>query len=164
LKTHFYKEPTMNAASRFAALCLTALTLATGTLPALAHDDATLDAMKSANGGQLRMSGIYHFELVVNKDSKVAKENPVQVYVTDHAGKKLDTTGASGTVTILAAKQKTIVTLKPDGSNRLKGVTSYASTPDMKAIVSITLPGMPPEQARFTPMTAMPAQPMAHQH
>ena len=154
----------MNSASRFAALCITALTLATGALPALAHDDATLDSMKSANGGQLRMAGIYHFELVVVKDAKAAKENPVLVYVTDHAGQKLDTTGASGTVTILAAKQKASVTLKPDGSNRLKGFANYASGPDMKAIVSITLPGMPPEQARFTPMTAMPAEPMAHQH
>jgi hypothetical protein len=146
----------MKYASRFAAVCLAALTLATGTGPALAHDDATLDAMKSANGGQLRMSGIYHFELVVNKDAKVAKESPVLVYVTDHAGQKIDTTGATGSVTILAAKQKATVTLKPDGANRLKGFASYASTPDMKAIVSITLPGMPPEQARFTPMTAMP--------
>ena len=146
----------MKSASRFAAICLAALTLATGTLPALAHDEATLDAMKAPNGGQLRMAGIYHFELVVVKDAKAAKANPVLVYVTDHAGQKMDTTGASGTVTILAAKQKTTVTLKPDGSNRLKGFASYASGPDMKAIVSISLPGMPPEQARFTPMTAMP--------
>lgn len=146
----------MKFASRFAAMCLTALTLATGALPALAHDDATLDAMKTPNGGQLRMAGIYHFELVLVKDAKAAKSSPVLVYVTDHAGQKIDTTGATGTVTILAAKQKTSVTLKPDGSNRLKGAASYAATPDMKAIVSITLPGMPPEQARFTPMTAMP--------
>ena len=146
----------MKSASRFAAMCLTALTLATGALPALAHDDATLDAMKAPNGGQLRMAGIYHFELVLVKDAKATQSNPVLVYVTDHAGQKIDTTGASGTVTILAAKQKASVTLKPDGSNRLKGTASYASGPDMKAIVSITLPGMPPEQARFTPMTAMP--------
>jgi hypothetical protein len=66
------------------ALIFTAALL-TGTT-ALAHSDEVLDAQKAPNGGQLRMAGIYHFELVVAKDSKEAKDNPVVVYVTDHAG------------------------------------------------------------------------------
>lgn len=117
-----------------------------------AHSDEYLDTQKTPNGGQQRMAGIYHFELVVAKDSKVAKDNPVVVYVTDHANAKISTVGAGGTATILAGKQKASVKLVPDGDNRLKGVGKYASTPDMKVVVAVTLPGKPAEQARFTPL------------
>lgn len=122
---------------------------------ALAHSDDVLDTQMAPNGGQLRMAGVYHFELVVAKDSKVARDNPVVVYVTDHAGAKIPTVGAGGTATILAGKQKASVKLVPDGDNRLKGVGQYASTPDMKAVVSVTMAGKPAEQARFTPLASM---------
>ena len=122
---------------------------------ALAHGDEVLDMQKTPNGGQQRMAGIYHFELMVSKDSKEAKDNPVIVYVTDHANAKISTVGAGGTATILAGKQKTSVTLVPDGDNRLKGIGKYASAPDMKVVVSVTLAGKPAEQARFTPLAPM---------
>ena len=35
---------------------------------ALAHTDEYLDSMKAPNGGQLRMAGVYHYELVVTRD------------------------------------------------------------------------------------------------
>ena len=38
--------------------------------PAFAHDDATLDAMAAPHGGQLRMSGAWHLELVLAKDAR----------------------------------------------------------------------------------------------
>jgi hypothetical protein len=60
------------------------LGLAMGAGAVYAHDDATLNTVKAPSGGQLRMAGIYHYELVVAKDSKDAKDNPVVVYVTDH--------------------------------------------------------------------------------
>lgn len=119
---------------------------------AMAHTDDYLDTQQAPNGGQLRMAGVYHYELVVAKDSKEAKDNPVVVYVTDHAGAKVPTAGAKGTATILSGKAKATVNLIPDGDNRLKGAGAYASTPDMKAIVSVTLPNKPTEQARFTPL------------
>ena len=152
----------MRTIPKLAAMLITALTLATVTGPALAHDEATLDTMKTPNGGQLRMANAYHFELVVVKNSKEVKENPVLVFVTDHAGTKIATTGASGTATLLAGKLKASVTLVPDGDNRLKGVAKYASAPDMKAVVSVTLAGKPAEQARFTPMTGAASEHMHH--
>ncbi len=124
---------------------------------ALAHSDEYLDTQKTPNGGQQRMAGAYHFELVVARDSKEARDNPVIVYVTDHANTKIPTVGAEGTATILAGKQKAAVKLVADGDNRLKGVGKYASTPDMKVVVSVTLAGKPAEQARFTPLAAMAA-------
>jgi hypothetical protein len=143
----------MTSASRLAAILATALTLATGATSALAHSDAPHpDTLKAVHGGQLGMAGSYSYELVVVKDAKDAQESPVVVYVTDHAGQKIPTAGASGTATILAGKLKASATLQPDGDNRLKGIAKYAATPDMKVVVSITLSGKPPEQTRFTPM------------
>ena len=141
----------MKSTIRITSILFTALALASAATTALAHDDATMDTMKSANGGQLRMAGIYHFELVMAKDVKV---NPLKVFVTDHAGQKVSTAGATGTATILAGKQKSTVTLQPDGDNRLKGMAPVAATPDMKVVVAITLAGKQPEQTRFTPMAA----------
>lgn len=119
---------------------------------ASAHGDEYLDTVQAPNGGQLRMAGSYHYELEVVKDSRQAKDNPIVVHVTDHAGQKIATAGATGTATILAGKEKATVALAPDGDNRMKGRARYASIPGLKAVVSITLPGKAPEQARFTPL------------
>lgn len=130
---------------------LAAATLACSAL-ATAHTDEELDKRTPPNGGQLRMTSEYHLELVLVRDSPEAKENPVVVYVTDHADKKLDTRGASGTVNLLGKSGKATVALKPDGENRLRGVARYASEPDIKAVVAVTMAGKKPEQARFTPL------------
>ena len=130
----------------------------------LAHTDDVLDTQKAPNGGQLRMAGVYHYELVVAKDSKEAKDNAVVVYVTDHAGIKVPTTGVSGMATIMAGKSKATATLIPDGDNRLKGTAKYVSVPDMKVVVSITFPGKAAEQARFTPLAAAKDGHTDHKH
>lgn len=142
----------------FAATVLVAAFAGTA---ALAHTDEVLDELKAPNGGQLRMAGTYHLELVVAKDSKEPKDSPLIIYVTDHAGVKVPTAGGSGTAILLSGKSKVSVTLMPDGENRLKGMGRYASTPDMKAVVSIKLPGQSTEQARFTPMAV---QVVMHDH
>lgn len=143
----------MKSVSHWATALATALVLATGATSALAHSDAPHpDTLKAANGGQLGVAGSSSYELVVVRDAKEAKESPVLVYVTDHAGKKLPTAGASGTAMILAGKIKASVTLQPDGDNRMKGLAKYAASPDMKVVVSITLAGQQPEQTRFTPL------------
>ncbi|MBI3156294.1 MAG: hypothetical protein HYZ20_12910 [Burkholderiales bacterium] len=119
---------------------------------AMAHSDGHIDTQAAPHGGQLRTAGSYHLELVVAKDSVEARDNAVIVYLTDHAGAELPTVGAKGTATILFGKTRTSIALMPDGGNRLKGSGRYASTPDMKAIVSVTLAGGATEQARFTPL------------
>ncbi|WP_290673822.1 hypothetical protein [Aquabacterium sp.] len=120
--------------------------------PAWAHDDAYLDTVKAPHGGQLRMAGPVHLELVLVKTPLEARDKAIAVYVTDHAGKPQTTAGASGTITILSGKTKVSVALKPDGDNKLSAQATYASTPDLKAIVSVTMAGQPAQQARFTPM------------
>lgn len=139
----------MNKARFFTAI---AFVLTVGTTSVHAHDDAYLDTQQAPHGGQLRMAGIYHLELVVDPSTPQVADKPVVVYVTDHAGQKISTEGATGSATILAAKGKASVALVPDGDNRLKGAGRYASTPDMKAIITFTPKGQPPETTRFTPL------------
>jgi hypothetical protein len=118
---------------------------------ALAHDDAYLDSVAAPNGGQLRMAGPYHYELVLAKEGGEPQERPILVYVTDHAGQAIPTFGATGTATLLSSQGRVTATLAPDGDNRMKGIAAYAATPGMKAVVGIALAGKGPEQARFTP-------------
>ncbi|MEO7031416.1 MAG: hypothetical protein ABI351_13970 [Herbaspirillum sp.] len=146
--------------TNFVSMMLVGLLLASGG--AYAHSDDYLDTVKAPHGGQLRMAGIYHYELEVVKDSKEVKDNPIIVYVTDHAGQKITTTGATGTATILSGKLKATTALVPDGDNRMKGIAKYVSTPSMKGIISITLAGKSAEQARFTPLEPTHDESMNH--
>jgi hypothetical protein len=144
-------KTTKYVAKQFAML-VAGLILSVGSISSVsAHDNAYLDSVKSINGGQTRMAGAYHFELVLNKDSKTAKENPVTVHVTDHAGKAISTAGASGTLAIIQGKNKASISLVPEGENRLVGKAVYASEANLKAALTVTLAGKPAEQARFTP-------------
>ena len=155
----------MKFAFRLVATLVTALSLATTAGSALAHSDAPHpDNLKATQGGQLGVAGAFSYELVIDKTAKEGRDSVIVVFVTDHAGKKIQTVGASGTVTILVGKQKVSVTLKPDGDNRLKGGAQYAATPGMKVLVSITLAGQRPEQTRFTPMAAAKDGHTDHQH
>lgn len=125
-----------------AGLVLLALAL---SLAAWAHTDEYLDTVKTPHGGQLRMAGALHYELVVSP-------NAITVYVTDHADNKQVTKGAAGTATVLSGRTKASLKLEPAGDNLMKGTGKFDLDPDMKVVVSITMAGKQPEQARFTPM------------
>lgn len=116
------------------------------TAPALAHDDATLAAMKTPHGGQMKMAGGWHFELV----QKAGADNTLIVYVTDHGGNAVPTAGYKGSATVLAGKEKLTVSLSPDGDNRLKGQGRYDVKASPKIVIAVSGGGVT-EQARFTP-------------
>ena len=97
------------------------------------------------NGGQVKDAGKYHLELVV-------KDTSLTVYVTGSKDAKIATKGATGTATVLAGKSTSNVKLEPGSENVLAGNGSFQPVPDMKVVVSVTLPGQPPVQARFTPI------------
>lgn len=112
-------------------------------------------------GGQLRMAGLYHLELVLDNSSPAIADKPVVVYVTDHAGQKISTANATGTATILAAKAKATVALVPDGDNRLKGGT-FCINPRHEGGHHTHRQRPAPETARFTPLAAMQDEHMDH--
>jgi hypothetical protein len=125
-------------ASLFSALCLLS------SVPCHAHSDEYLDSQPTPHGGQMHMAGPYHFELL-------AQPNELTVYLTDHAGTKIPSSGATGNATVLSGKTKASIKLQPSGDNVLKGSGQFELAPDMKVVVSVTMPGKSPEQARFTP-------------
>jgi hypothetical protein len=122
------------------ALPLLALSLLAVTSLAFADEGAN-----GPNGGQVKDAGKYHLELVV-------KETALTVYVTDGKHQKIPAKGASGSATVLAKKSTTNVKLEPSGENALAGSGKFEYTADMKVVVSLTLPGENPVQARFIPL------------
>lgn len=149
----------MSRSTSWLALAALASSLACAPLPSQAHTDEFLETQQAPHGGQLRMAGMYHFELVVARAGEPSGVKPVVVHVTDHAGAKVSTAGATGTATILSGKQRSRIALAPAGDNRLEGKGSYAASPDMKVVVSITMPGQGTEQARFTPLASAASAP-----
>ena len=144
----------MNLSRTLLAVVASSL-LGLASAPLQAHSDAYLDTQPAPNGGQLRMAGAYHYELTLAKADSPNTQDAVVVFVTDHAGTRIPTAGASGTVTLLSGKGKLSLPLKPDGDNRMKATGKFVSTPEMKVVVSINLAGKSPEQARFTPLASV---------
>lgn len=115
------------------------------SLPAWAHTDEYFESVDAPHGGQLRMVGPYHLELV-------AKDKEIAVYVTDHADNKITTDGGLGKATIETGQTRTQVGLHPVGDNMLKGSGVFALTPDTVVIVFIRLPDQDAHSARFMPL------------
>ncbi|MDD3352177.1 hypothetical protein [Zoogloea sp.] len=126
------------------------LVLALFVGPVLAHDDATLDAMPSPHGGQVRMAGAYHLELVLRKDVKPGQPAPVHLHLSDHGGNPVAVKGSSASATLLAPGGKVVVSLKPVG-NRLEGSAVYGADPATKALVTVKFADGQTETARFEP-------------
>ena len=146
--------------SRFLAVAAALLLSAPS---AFAHDDAYLATQKAPNGGQLRMAGPYHYELVADRAASGTSDGAIAVYVTDHAGTPVPTQGAQGVVDVTAGGKRSSVKLVPDGGNRMKGGVGHPWTEEATAIVSITFAGAQPAQARFARVTAE-ASGSAHSH
>lgn len=135
------------------AAALTSALLFTA-MPAGAHTDEYLATLKAPHDGQLRVAGPYHLELVVARAPAQAAEKQVLVYVTDHAGTPVSTSAAGGSITLLGGGKKAAVKLLPAGDNVLKATAVYASTPDLKAVVSVRLADGSEAGARFQPIAA----------
>ncbi|MGH8686040.1 MAG: hypothetical protein ACREUM_11905 [Nitrosospira sp.] len=130
-----------------AATLLIGATLAGMSVFAAAHTEEYFDSVESPHGGQMRMSGPYHLELV-------AKDKEIVLYVMDHANSKLSAEGGSGKATIQTGKDKarTSVKLEQAGDNILKGTGDFSVNPETVVTVFIELPGQEAHSARFTPL------------
>ena len=117
------------------------------TLPTWAHTDDYLDTLATAHGGQLRMAGPYHLELV-------AKDKELVLYVTDHGDNPVKTEGGTAKATIQIGKGKagTTVKLEPAGENQMKGLGEFTLKPESVIVVFVKLAGDEAQSARFTPL------------
>ena len=128
-----------------------------------AHSDEYLETVGGKHGGQLRMAGPWHFELVLDKQADGSKAVPVPVYLTDHGDQPIATQGAESKVTIISQNKPVQVTLTAKAPNLLVGEAVYKAEPELKAVVQLTLNGES-QNARFTPMAKTPAKAESHQH
>jgi len=122
------------------------LVLLTGS--AWAHSDEYLDNVKAPHGGQIRMAGPYHLELV-------AKDGELRLYVTDHMDHEILTRGGSGKANIFDKDGKKVsISLVPVFANLMKGTGEFSITPETVVSVFVVLNGSETQSARFTPLAA----------
>jgi hypothetical protein len=114
-------------------LLMTLLTAA----PALAHEIA-----KGPNGGRVLDTGQVHVEMV-------ARDNVIDVFLTDKDDKAVPAAGHRGLAVLLVAGKSQRVTLEFAGENRLTGKTPEAITDTPKGVVRITRPDGSSSQAKF---------------
>ena len=117
------------------AIMLAALTLAAS---AAAYADGE---HKPKYGGVVAVVKDVQYELVAKPDS-------VALFIEDH-GKKVDTKGASGKLTLLSGGDKTDITLVPVGANGLEAKGMFKVPAGTKAVATITLAGKPATNVRF---------------
>ena len=115
--------------------------------PVWAHTDASLDAMPSPHGGQVRAAGPYHLELI-------AKDGALVLHVTDHAWQEMKTNGGEGKATIQQGKSGNKITVKlaPSQQNMLTGNGEFRVNPETVIVVFVKLPEQDAYGARFTPL------------
>ncbi len=112
---------------------------------AWSHTDEYFDSVEAPHGGQVRMAGPYHLEIV-------AKDKEVVLYVTDHADSKINVEGGISKAIFQTGKTKTTVKLEPACENMFKATGDFIVTPETKIVVFIRLPGQEAQAARFTPL------------
>jgi hypothetical protein len=125
-------------------IALTCLLLAMCLGNAYAHSDEYLSEHARAHGGQMRIAGPYHLELVMGAQQQLT------LYVTDHSGTAVDTAGGSAKVIITSGKKKRyVVILSSGGENTLKGEGEFKLSKASTASVLIALRGQEPQRAKF---------------
>jgi hypothetical protein len=115
-----------------------------------AHDATALDAMPSAHGGQVRMAGPYHIELLL-EGSGAPGVRPIRVYLQNHAFETVTSSGMIGSIKLTDGTIERSITLTPAGINSLIGSGSYSSNQSMVAVVSVTTKDGQVLSATFTP-------------
>ena len=115
------------------------------SFPAQAHTDEFFESVEAPHGGQLRMTGPFHMELV-------AKDGDLTVYVTDHADNAISVDGGLAKANIENGSTRTQVNLHPVGNNILKGSGAFSLSPSTVVVIFMKLPNQEGYAARFMPL------------
>jgi hypothetical protein len=100
----------------------------------MTHDAATLDAIPSAHGGQVRMLGPYHVELLLDHGAGTGKR-PVRIYFQNHAFQGVPAAGIAATLKLTDNGITIAVELKQDGAESMLGFASYFNHLDLVAVL-----------------------------
>jgi hypothetical protein len=108
-----------------------------------AHTDEYFDQRPTPHGGQVRMAGPIHLELVV-------AHQQVTVYVTDHGDNLVPTAKGSAKVIIRSGKRnRYVLVLRPAGENVLRGTGEFKLGKSNDVSVLVALPEHEPQRAQF---------------
>jgi hypothetical protein len=110
-----------------------------------AHSDEYFDSIRTPHGGQMRMAGPFHLEMVV-------KGGGITVYVADHGNEAIPTDGAKAVARVSSGKDVVEVPLAPAGGNVLKGSGAFKATRSTRVEMSIEVPGKGSAEASFQPV------------
>ncbi len=126
--------------------------------PAWAHTAKYFDSHPSPHGGQKRMAGPYHIELVT-------KPGEVTVYLTTHAEQDVPTAGGGGKAVVHDGSGKEVATIQltPAGKNTFKGRGNYQLDQDSTVVVFVKMPDQDAWAAEFMPL-APKASAAMHDH
>ena len=120
------------------AIIATTLLLGVNVAPVHAHDPATLDSLPSVHGGQVRMAGPLHIELVILGRAAAQTERLVLVYLQNHMFEDVSSNGLKGIVRFLDGQRVTTVSLNPIEANGFSGRGAFDINPSVTAEISIT--------------------------
>ena len=118
------------------------IALGAGTL--LAHDDETLDRMPAPHGGQLRMAGRYHVELVL-------EPTRIRVFFNSHAGAEVAAPSGAASVKLVTGGEERTLALDVLGESALGAEGSFPFTPGMTVELSVERGEKAPLVVRFAP-------------
>jgi hypothetical protein len=130
---------------------LLGLALSIGACAAHDHTDEYFDKHPGPHGGQIRMAGPFHMELVVDA-------RQLSLHVTDHGSEPVATERGSAKAIITSGKNRFVVLLKPVGDNVLEGAGDYRLGTYNEILVMLALPDQEVQRATFVyPKGAKPA-------
>jgi hypothetical protein len=102
-----------------------------------AHDPATLDSLPSIHGGQVRMAGPFHVELVILGREGAQRDRFILVYLQDHFFNDTSSAGLKATVKFIDGPHATTVNLIQIGGNGFSGTGSFDINPSVTAEISV---------------------------
>ena len=142
---------TRSTGRRGTLLAIGALACALQGAPAWAHSDDYFDSHPSAHGGQTRMAGPIHIELVT-------QGTQLTLYITDHAGKGQPSAGGKAALRIGDAEPR--IELAPGPDNTFTGTLPAPLAAGTIVVAFVQLAGAETQTARF----GTPAAANTHEH
>ena len=125
-------------------LLVAILRIALDASGSFAHDDEMLDRMPAPHGGQLRMAGRYHVELVL-------EPSRIRMFFTSHAGHEVAAPSGAASVKLVTGGEERTLALEVLGENVLGIDGSFPFTPGMTVELSVERGEKAPLVVRFAP-------------
>ena len=141
----------MNQKKRYLFATLFSLTLSASVAAADDHKGHDHDKKKHhthTEGTKPLYGGVVTKVKDINYEL-VAKPNTIALYIHDH-GKPVAVKGVGASVMLLSASGKVDVSLAPAGQNKLEAKGNFNVAAGTKAVATVTLPGKPVVNAKFT--------------